>query len=107
MPCYTRETSSVEFGDKTDPKMLQKALQDLGYSVRVMGGVVEFWSATHDGKLSNGTLTINHNGLLDVTAKRNEIARGYSKQVILSAAQRFGWAAKQTADDKLTVTRRI
>lgn len=104
MPCYSRIQSTVEFGDKTDPKLLALALKGLGYTVTLVGKSISFAKYASDapitGTYRNGTMTIN--GYVD----QNEMKRAYSAEVVKSAAQRFGWTVKQQSPTQFQVNRR-
>lgn len=107
MPCYSRVASTVELGPKTDAGLLAQALDSLGYIVGRAGGAVRFSHPLTGvtGRYQNGVMnvsTIEGEAPLD----QNEIKRAYSAQVIKSAAQRFGWQAKQTSPTQFQVTRR-
>lgn len=106
MPCWSKQTSTVQFGEQTDRALFEKAVVAMGYSVRVDArtGNITFansdLSATLDMK---GALTVAAApGTFDV----NTIKVAYSTEVVKSAAQRFGWQAKQT-DNKFVVQRRF
>lgn len=109
MPCDSRITSSVEWTDNTDPKLLAAALKSLGFIVGVVGTAVRFSNpetsvtGTYDGRKKMMTLS----GLNDESLDLNPIKRAYSAQVIQSAAKRFGWQVKQTDDTKFQITRRV
>jgi hypothetical protein len=106
MPCYSRVSSSVEFGDGTDAGLLAKALQSLGYIVGRAGPALRFSGLGRSGLYQNGQLTVNGSSEL-TTDQVNEIKRAYSAEVVKSAAQRFGWQAKQQSPTQFQVTRRF
>lgn len=105
MPCYSRVTSTIEFGDKTDQRLLAEALKSLGYNVIAAknGAPLRFYGGLADGEFANGKLTVRQDGSFD----ENAVKRAYSAQVVKSAAQRFGWTVKQPAENQFQVTRRI
>jgi hypothetical protein len=105
MPCYSRETSTVEFGEGTDVKLLAAALKQLGYTVNQFGQRITFanYAESVTGTFAGGKMTIQSPGPID----QNTLKRAYSAEVVKSAAQRFGWTAKQTGAQQFQVSRRV
>jgi hypothetical protein len=82
MPCDTIQTTTVNLG-KVNGDLLAKAMQSIGCPY-----------FTYDGE------RVRVAGK-DVT--QNEIKVAYSRQVVMSQAQRFGWQFKQTGPNKFEV----
>lgn len=101
MPCYTQQTSVVQFGAQTDRALLQRALEGLGFIVRKTERGLSFQKAGQDGSFENGALTVN--GTVEV----NAFKRAYSAEVVRAAGARFGWQVKQSAPSTFQVTRRM
>jgi hypothetical protein len=105
MPCWSKQTSTIAFGENTDRALFEQALRTMGYTVRVQqNGDITF----RDGESLDATLDMK--GSLKVTAAEgtfdvNTLKRAYSTEVVKSAAKRFGWQAKQT-ENKFVVQRR-
>jgi hypothetical protein len=107
MPCYTREKSTIEFGPKTDAKLLAAAFKTLGYDVLVSPkGVVTFYGEQIEGRFANGKLSVNSATVIDEKMV-NTFKRAYSAEVVKSAAQRFGWQVKQPSANTFQVQRRF
>lgn len=102
MPCYTKQTSTVEFGPQTDVKLLKKALEGMNFRVTETPTGLRFSGWSQDGTFENGKLTLNSSGREDM----NVYKRAYSAQVVKAASQRFGWTVKQTDENKFHVQRR-
>ncbi len=106
MPCYTVEESGIKVTANTNPDLLKKALEELGYTVTKLGATLTFanYSKSHRGFFRNGELTITNGS--GEAVDQNEIRRAYSAQVVMSAAKRFGWQVKQTSPTQFQVSRR-
>lgn len=108
MPCYSRQTSTIEFGEQTDRAIFQRAVTEMGYTVNVnRDGTIAFW--TSDGDIS---AALDMKGKLQVTTAEgvfdvNTIKRAYSTEVVKAAAKRFGWQVKSPAANKFEVQRRF
>ena len=86
MPCDTIQTTTVEFGKGTDLVALADAMKALGYTgVRVEGRdfIWADWLEFRDGKLSIR--------LVDGERRARELRREYSRQIVVSQAQKFGF----------------
>lgn len=106
MPCYSRIESTVELGQNTDPLLLAKAMQALGYEVERLGQKpadgFAFAKGSLDGEFVGGRLTFWSVRAID----QNEIKRAYSTEVVKATAQRFGWQVKQASPNKFQLSRR-
>ncbi len=106
MPCWSQQTSTVSFSANTDLKLLAKALEGLGFVVRldVASKALLFSNAStgQSGTFQDGSLTIKSAKKEDM----NVFKRAYSTEVVRSAAQRFGWQVKQPSANTFQVTRR-
>jgi hypothetical protein len=109
MPCYSRVSSTVEFGAKTDATLLAKAMESLGYVITKAANGFRARHAQHGAvaTFAAGKLTLVTGPLASGPIDVNEIKRAYSAQVVQTAAKRFGWSVKQTSDTQFQVTRRI
>ena len=81
MPCDTIQTTTVKFGQNTDPDLMAEALKALN-----LQGTVKFNTKT-------GELVIQ--GRYGWWPDMAEIKREYSKQVVISQASQFGWAVEE------------
>lgn len=102
MPCYSQQTSVVQFGPQTDAALLAKALVGLGYTVAVEQQSLVFSRGAERGVYDGTKLTLSASGQVDM----NVFKRAYSAEVVKAAGQRFGWGVKQTAPNAFQVTRR-
>jgi hypothetical protein len=84
MPCDTIQTTTVEFGKDTDPKLLAEALKVLGYH-DVHGNLM---ARLARGEEFSGTLNLTGG---NVEARVQAIKREYSKQVVISQAEKMGF----------------
>lgn len=110
MPCYTRQTSTVELGPQTDTQLLRAAVEELGYRTSNLDGGFAFSQGDTAGLFTGGTF---REGKLSVvgsekwtTQHQHQLQRAYSAQVVKAAAKRFGWAVKQPNPNQFQVTRR-
>jgi len=105
MPCDQIILNEVEF-QAADRDLLKKALEELGMTIlrTAQDGTIVFrtrnWT---NGRITNDRIVIDQReaGLVD------KIKQGYSTQVVKAAARRFNWNVKQTAPNKLQITRRF
>lgn len=106
MPCYSVEESGIKVTANTNPDLLKKALEELGYTVTKIGGTLTFanYQLGRRGTFQNGELSVKTN--MGAAVDQDEIRRAYSAQVVMSAAKRFGWQVKQTSPTQFQVSRR-
>lgn len=105
MPCNTRITNTVELNQKTDAKLMAKALAKRFQGSRVVDaerGRFQFSSegATVylvDGQLQSQSLSEQSLGVV-----AGKVKQAYAEQALLAASQRFGWAAKEQATTNVT-----
>ena len=107
MPCDTVTTQSTNLA-KAIPTILMDALKAAGWNI-AMRSYVE--GKRIDAYKGGATLTWIAGKGLEVRSYNSqpliaEVTKEYSKQAVSWAAQRAGWQVQQTADNKLTVTRR-
>lgn len=104
MPCFTQQTSVVQFSANTDLALLKKALEGLGFTVREIQGGLSFNRASmgQSGTFVNGEMRVTSSMQEDM----NVFKRAYSAEVVKAASARFGWQVKKTAANKFQVTRR-
>lgn len=91
MPCDTVQTATVDLG-KVDRQLLERALFDLGIP-----------ATQYQYQASTGRLTLN--GRAAAATDIAAIKQSYSKQVVLTQAQKFGWKVKQVGAFKWEVQR--
>lgn len=96
MPCDTIQTTKVEFGQNTDPKLLAEALKVLGYH-DIHGNLMQRLAR---GEKFDGTLNLRGS---NVEQQTRNIKREYSKQVVLSQASKFGFKVEALTDNKKEV----
>lgn len=98
MPCDTIQTSRVAWKETTDPKILQAALQSLGYEVTPTSeSRLSFRNQSTGayGTWNKNVLTIQSR--YGVDESQEQVKRAYSEQVVQSAARSYGWTLnKQT-----------
>ncbi len=107
MPCNTVTTQTIALA-KALPTILMDALKSAGWDIP-MRSYVE--GKRIDAYKGGATLTWIAGKGLEVRSSNPqpliaEVTKAYSKQAVTWAAQRAGWQVQQTADNKLTVTRR-
>lgn len=113
MPCYSRITSEVQFGEKTDITLLRRALEALEYTVEQTTGADGLPRLTINGTLPNGLYATGYfaKGTLEIRSATpvdmNVFKRAYSAEVVKSAGQRFGWTVQQKEANQFTVQRRF
>lgn len=89
MPCDTIQTTTVEFGAKTDTVLLSDALTALNYSGirlnKVNGNISGDWVSFNK---ETGELSLR---LSNASNRIRDIKREYSKQVVVSQSAKFGF----------------
>lgn len=105
MPCDTITTQSVALA-KAIPELVAEAMKALGMQiVRENKTCIQARASdwTYTTWMAGKGLTVQgNNNQKHVT----EMTKAYSKQAVTWAAKRAGWTVQQTAEDKLTVSRR-
>jgi len=101
MPCFTTSRMSVEFkAEHFD--ILEDAAKSLGFRAQRNGDSLTFYT-------SNGPVTVR-DGQINLDDRDRKIIdplkRAYSKKVLEKAASRYGWALKETANNKFVVNKR-
>lgn len=110
MPCFSIETSNVQFLEaSTDPVLLKLALEAMGYSVTL----------TEQGQLSFARPQLGVTGTYDRgrietrgSIDLNEVRRAYGEKVVEAAAHKQGWTLGEwrtnpkTGNRTVKVTRR-
>ena len=98
MPCWTIQTTSIKFGEKTDVSALADA-------IRAMGGNV--WSQTSkslDFALDRSLRGTFRNGILQASGATKLdhawVKRAYAEQVLRKAAKKKGWTVKRVKGKK-------
>ena len=95
MPCYTRQTTTVEFTGE-NAALLEEALVEAGLCVH---GEAKLWAQR---VIDRGALTIAV-GRIDLADK---LKRTYAELAVKKAAKRYGWQLKATGPRKFAMTRR-
>jgi hypothetical protein len=98
MPCYTITQVKLILNN-ADIGLLKKALEGMGKTVYQDGLKRLSWQGGSYNK-DGGLLTVRDKD------KGNAIQRAYSKEVIMTKAQRFGWTVKETGQNKYEVLKR-
>ena len=100
MPCWTVRTTTLST-QKFDHKLLEQALQALGYRVNRSGPRVS-WNGGH---YENGEILFREGA--EIAARTlNLIKQAYSTQIVMQTSRKYGWQLKQTAANKFQVVRR-
>lgn len=101
MACYTVNLVSVEFKAKNEDILIQ-ALNSLGWNFRKIG------QAIYVGMLGGIIDLEKQSARIDETgqSRLNELKREYSKQVLLTAAQKKKWVLKQMKEQNKFQLRR-
>ena len=110
MPCDTRTTVSVAL-NAADKELLFKAIAELGWQPREIGGVIQCYVP------GLGTVSIE-GGMAKITTYAytaddrtegivNKIKKAYSTEVVKAQAKKFGWQLKQTSENKFKALRRF
>jgi hypothetical protein len=102
MPCYSVQTCSVSL-DRADIGLLERALQELGYTVYSGSGTktLTFSKDGVSGSYRNSKLEFQYSS----SGKKPDpdaIKRAYSKEVILQKATDYaadGWELERDGDD--------
>lgn len=104
MPCDQVRMMDVQFGEQTDHGLFAEALKEMGFNVSVSGNQVTFTRGYQTGYMRDGRLSIPQ----EMQGQVSTMKREYSKQVVKSAAKRFGWALQQDKQNeyKFIATRR-
>lgn len=105
MPCDSISTQSINLA-KAMPELVEEAMKSLGMTLynktkTMIQARTSDWSYV-TWTAGQGLTVDGENNQKHIT----DLTKAYSKQAVTWAAQRAGWTVKQTADDKLTVTRR-
>lgn len=101
-PCDSITYNTLEL-KAADRELLIAALKELGFEVADHGRVLN---------ASRGGLSVAiRDGQVRVQAGYEQVVRdiraGYSRQVVRSASRKFGWALKQTQQNKFVAQRRF
>jgi hypothetical protein len=106
VPCNTITTQSVALA-KAMPEIVAEAIKTCGGQISLLSQLPTAIQAT----IGNNRITWTAGKGITVQGYNNQeqiktLTKAYSKQAVTWAAKRAGWTVKQTADDKLTVSRR-
>jgi len=104
MPCWTVQEAKVQFSANTDRNLLNAALEADGLNPKLTGDIIKF----NGGSYHCASHEFTFSGLNQKQAdeKVAKFKRGYSAQVVLSQAKRFGWQVKQTSQYEYEIVRR-
>ena len=93
---------SVEF-KAANHDLLEKAITELGYRVtsNTANEIIFYANGTYVS-VGGGKIRLDK-GMEHII---DQLKREYTKQAVKKAASRYGWASKETAQGKLTLTRR-
>ncbi len=107
MPCNTVTTQSVALANAM-PEIVAHALKSLGWIIRE--STTTRITAYHVGTANDIIWTpgkgITIQGYGNTQEQIKTLTKEYSKQAVTWAAKRAGWTVQQTAQDRLTVSRR-
>lgn len=98
MPCDAVRLITSDLGTHTDPGILKKALEDLGYTVSQNNRRLSFGKKgeyNSNGSFANGKLTVPEG--TDISA----IKVAYSNRVVRTAAEKYGWAQSANKNSKI------
>ena len=96
--------------EATNLDLLENALTNLGFEVHRRGDAVTFTKGDYynqvSGRFANGELKVDTTGRQQGRFDVNELKREYSREVVKSSAQRFGWALKEKSPNNFVAGRR-
>ncbi len=107
MPCDSITTQSVAL-TKAMPDLVAEAMKALGWRINVQSKTqIEAYTSSSyvTWRPGQGIIVRGYNQA-DQQSQITALTKAYSVKAATWAAQRAGWEVKQTAPDKLTVTRR-
>lgn len=105
MPCDTITTQSVSLAQGM-PGIVEHALRSLGWNISESTKTrITAWGFGNLTWTAGKGLTIRGDPGL-VPKQLKAVTKAYSVQAVTWAAKRAGWSVQQTAEDKLTVSRR-
>ena len=104
MPCDSIRSTDIDLG-KSDGGLIHAALKEMGLNPQAYtkGGIIYFNGGEFDTR--DNVLTLRGS---NVQERTRELKQAYSGEVVKSQAKRFGWALKQSNENKYeyTVTKR-
>ena len=106
MPCWTVTESAVDL-DGANATLLQRALQSLGYSnlkLHTQGFSMDRFSDRSSVVMRGGRVTVGSgNQGANLAALASEVKRQYSTNVVLAAAQRYGFRVRQRGENSFAL----
>lgn len=104
MPCDSVILNQISFDTASGHEdILAEALRELGYTVHQYGKSLNFYKAGVSGTYSNGQFsTANSAEALNV----DQIKQSFGRNVVKTAARKFGWSYKEQPNGKIKLTRR-
>lgn len=100
MPCYSERTNQVmveQTFNASQLELLKKALQDMGFTVRLNGAQLDFSGYNKETKRYESGSYINGVLKTSETLDVNQVKRSYASQVVESTYGKLGWkVAKKT-----------
>lgn len=103
MPCYTIQTTEIQFGQKTDTALLTKALAALGLSPAQMPNGIQFRNGSFNS--ATGNLTLQG---VDTESRTTQLRQAYGAEIAKREAARHGWTLNPIPGKQFayTVTKR-
>ncbi len=107
MPCNRVTTQSVAL-TKAMPDLVAEAMKALGWQINVHSKtqIEAYASSSYVTWRAGQGIIVRGYDQADQQPQITALTKAYSVQAVTWASQRAGWQVKQTAPDKLTVSRR-
>lgn len=101
MPCYSMQTSSVEWSKTTNPDLLEKALQSLNYATSRSEGMIYFGNSTYS--IADGVMNLPRRQAEEMNKR---IKAAYAAQVAQHAFKSAGWTVQELKATTVLMQRR-